>query len=304
MDDEKERIIIQLPPSSDEEEDEEQMSIKPPSTKPPPPPKYAKLSKEEAKLSKEEAARRDAFLLLMMSTEDFTATTTKAATATKTKTKKTPILKRSVSAVATRKYWFHNWIAKSRARQIRIKELHEELRDSEKQFSQGLLFIETNFVEKLRKDKILSVQEITALFGPWSKLRKAHERFTNRLESLSTEKSLQTRQLTLANEFLEHVNRIREPLGRFVADYYNNTMLINELLQKNEKFKQLCDRIRKKKSLGLSSYLISVVQRAPKYIVMVRQISKLSVSDDQVHLSHLSSELESLSGYCDDLVST
>ena len=81
-------------------------------------------------------------------------------------------------------------------------------------------------------------------------------------------------------------------------------MLINELLRKNEKFKQLCDRIRKKKSLGLSSYLISVVQRAPKYIVMVRQISKLSVPDDQVYLSHLSSELENLSGYCDDLVST
>ena len=88
-----------------------------------------------------------------------------------------------------------------------------------------------------------------------------------------------------------------------MADYYNNTVLINELQQKNQGFKKLCEKIRKMKSLGLSSYLISVVQRAPKYIVMVRQILKRSVPEDRIHLSRLSSELENLSGYCDELVS-
>ena len=154
----KERNITQLPLSSDEEEETTTATSSPPPQPPPTTTKYPPPRDALPQLSKEEKARRASAILFIMShlTEDLTAKTT-------TKTK--PALKRSVSAVAIRKYCFSRfqplfrcWIAKSRARQTRIKKLHEELRDSEKQFSQGLLFIETQVVKKLRDDKILSVR--------------------------------------------------------------------------------------------------------------------------------------------------
>ena len=147
-------VVNDLPLSSEEENEETQSPPCPIRPRPPTP-----------KLSKEEAARRTSAIVFIMNhlTEDLSTITTTTTTTESSETKR-PIIERSLSALAIRTYCytrfealFRDWVSRSRARQTRIRELHKELRDSEKGFSRGLLFIETHVVNVLRKEKILGV---------------------------------------------------------------------------------------------------------------------------------------------------
>ena len=164
-------VVNDLPLSSEEENEERQSPPCPIRPRPPTP-----------KLSKEEEARRTSAIVFIMNhlTEDLSTITTTTTTTTESSETKRPIIERSLSALAIRTYCytrfealFRDWVSRSRARQTRIRELHKELRDSEKGFSRGLLFIETHVVNVLRKEKILGVCSVVrALLHNIAKCKK------------------------------------------------------------------------------------------------------------------------------------
>ena len=201
-------VVNDLPLSSEEENEETQSPPCPIRPRPPTP-----------KLSKEEAARRTSAIVFIMNhlTEDLSTITT----TTESSETKRPIIERSLSALAIRTYCytrfealFRDWVSRSRARQTRIRELHKELRDSEKGFSRGLLFIETHVVNVLRKEKILGVCSVVrALLHNIEKKNKPNDRY---------------RKLLLFSDLGANFERHTNDLRNVLKESYQNRRLFRQ----------------------------------------------------------------------------
>eukprot|EP00027_Filamoeba_sp_ATCC50430_P015669 CAMPEP_0168566246 /NCGR_PEP_ID=MMETSP0413-20121227/14312_1 /TAXON_ID=136452 /ORGANISM="Filamoeba nolandi, Strain NC-AS-23-1" /LENGTH=847 /DNA_ID=CAMNT_0008598243 /DNA_START=54 /DNA_END=2597 /DNA_ORIENTATION=- len=180
------------------------------------------------------------------------------------------------------------------------KRIALEVEETEKTYVKSLTAIFNDFVVPLRtppeqwdkkqkhlqllgfsgedtKNPILTAEEVTAIFSYWEVILRCHATFLKAIEDRMAEWK-QTPEL--GDVFLNKTAFIKL-YKHYVNNFDKAIMTIKELKEKNKRFKEFLGALEfspRLQGLGLQAFLILPVQRIPRYVLLLQDLLKHTVS--------------------------
>ncbi|KAK5581992.1 hypothetical protein RB653_003573 [Dictyostelium firmibasis] len=167
------------------------------------------------------------------------------------------------------------------------RRIAQELLSTEKSYVYNLKLIIDIFIRPLInfnsiEQRVLSISEISGVFGNWERLYKINSDLLlliqNKLDSWSIEQ-------TIGDLFIESTDSLFE-YTPYVTNYDHSRKLLDRLTASNTNFRNFLDaaqRDKRSKYLDISSFLIQPVQRLPRYELLLRDLLK---STSTLHNDH------------------
>ncbi|KAF2074433.1 hypothetical protein CYY_004251 [Polysphondylium violaceum] len=174
---------------------------------------------------------------------------------------------------------FHVIKAKNRLeKELTRKKIVQELLATEKSYVNNLKLIIDIFIKPLNslhaiEQRVLTLSEISGVFGNWEKIYKINFEllaiFESRLNSWSVYQLIGDVFISKTDSLLEYAN--------YVTNYDHSRKLLDKLTATNVNFGHFLDaaqRDKRSKYLDISSFLIQPVQRLPRYELLLRDLIK------------------------------
>lgn len=132
-----------------------------------------------------------------------------------------------------------------------------------------------------------------------------HKQFLNELRPLIA-MDVSISQVLIAEKIIDHVRRLRKPLGSYTAHMIHVTPFVRSKLKSNALFRRFCierQKVDESDGLPIDSTLIVPVQRPSRYLLLLREMSKNISAKDRDKLKSAIDELNDLNSYFDICVS-
>ena len=145
----------------------------------------------------------------------------------------------------------------------------EEIIKTEQSFIMGLMVVNGYFQEELRSSKIISEKEIQFIFQAIEVIVDFQAAFLQNLQKHQNGYSS-----CIGNCFIKYIPST-EPVIRFQSSFPKISNIIQPLIPTDEMM-YITQHNPEKSNLDLNSYLITVVQRPPRYILLLRELIKVT----------------------------
>jgi len=140
------------------------------------------------------------------------------------------------------------------------------------------------FLNPLREQEILSLEEIIMQFKNWENLVKVHEIFYDDLVKESEPS------LAVISKLFIDISKFFKIYEAYLVNYELAQKNRAKLLIKNKKYAELIDKSMahplNPRGYSLETLLIEPVQRLPRYRLLLQQLKKYSVNDSEIKWEH------------------
>ncbi|EGC39520.1 hypothetical protein DICPUDRAFT_26788 [Dictyostelium purpureum] len=158
------------------------------------------------------------------------------------------------------------------------KRIVQELLATEKSYVYNLKLIIDIFIRPLMnfhsiEQKVLSLSEISGVFGNWEQLYKINSEFLKLIQGKFD--TWHTEQL-IGDIFISNTDSLLQ-YTPYVTNFEFSRKLLDKLTASNINFRNFLDaaqRDKRSKYLDISSFLIQPVQRLPRYELLLRDLNK------------------------------
>ncbi|KAM9944321.1 hypothetical protein ACTFIT_009012 [Dictyostelium discoideum] len=167
------------------------------------------------------------------------------------------------------------------------RRIAQELLSTEKSYVYNLKLIIDIFIRPLInfnsiEQRVLSVSEISGVFGNWERLYKINSDLLVLIQCKLDNWSIDQ---TIGDLFIENTDSLFE-YTPYVTNYDHSRKLLAKLTSGNTNFRNFLDaaqRDKRSKYLDISSFLIQPIQRLPRYELLLRDLLK---STSTLHKDH------------------
>ncbi|KAN0022069.1 hypothetical protein ACTFIU_004233 [Dictyostelium citrinum] len=167
------------------------------------------------------------------------------------------------------------------------RRIAQELLSTEKSYVYNLKLIIDIFIRPLInfnsiEQRVLSVSEISGVFGNWERLYKINSDLLILIQSKLDSWSIDQ---TIGDLFIENTDSLFE-YTPYVTNYDHSRKLLDKLTASNTNFRNFLDaaqRDKRSKYLDISSFLIQPIQRLPRYELLLRDLLKSTSTQHKDH---------------------
>ncbi|KAM9953931.1 hypothetical protein ACTFIR_009038 [Dictyostelium discoideum] len=167
------------------------------------------------------------------------------------------------------------------------RRIAQELLSTEKSYVYNLKLIIDIFIRPLInfnsiEQRVLSVSEISGVFGNWERLYRINSDLLVLIQCKLDNWSIDQ---TIGDLFIENTDSLFE-YTPYVTNYDHSRKLLAKLTSGNTNFRNFLDaaqRDKRSKYLDISSFLIQPIQRLPRYELLLRDLLK---STSTLHKDH------------------
>lgn len=176
------------------------------------------------------------------------------------------------------KYFFLNESLLS-CLELKAQQVQFELLSTEAQYLNDLYMIKSIFIDKLLLKSIISLSDVTRIFGNLEKLIPIHESLYKRILSCRNTGIF----LNISTAFSQDMlSIIKQEYLNYMLNFSDQQSFLKHEIKRNSKlsvFLQYCMLKPECRSLDLASYLLKPIQRVMKYPLLLSSLCKTNESD-------------------------